>query len=119
MNDNRFHTFTLPFPVSVNALYGGGSGQQRFKSKKYKAWLASCPYMPPLNLPLVTIHYMLYFPDHRPRDAENFIKCCSDFLVAQRVIADDNWTVIQDMRITPCGVDKINPRVVIFIVDKR
>ena len=34
---------SLPFPPSINALYGGGSGQRRFPSKKYKAWLAAVP----------------------------------------------------------------------------
>ncbi len=33
----------LPLPPSVNSAYGQAGGRQRFKSKKYRDWLASCP----------------------------------------------------------------------------
>lgn len=35
----------LPFPPTVNSLFGGGSKQKRFPSKKYKAWKAACPQL--------------------------------------------------------------------------
>lgn len=106
---------TLPFPVSVNALYGGGGGQQRFPSKRYKAWLLSCPKLEPMKYESVIIYYSFYFPDKRARDTANYEKAVTDYLVKQQVIIDDNWTVIKHMSLTPCGVDKLKPRVEVII----
>lgn len=108
--------FTLPFPVSVNAMYNGGSKQQRFKSAKYKAWLKSCPPMRTLNLTNVTIHYNFYMPDDRSRDTCNLEKGVSDYLVSQGVLIDDSWQHIKQMTLTPMGIDRANPRVEIEIV---
>lgn len=106
------HIFiTLPFPVSVNALYGGGSGQKRFPSKKYKAWLASCPTLKPHKIIKAMAVYRFFVPDNRDRDLENNVKCVSDYLVKQQVIIDDCWKVIPDLWISFGGVDKKNPRV--------
>ena len=108
-------TITLPFPVSVNQLYAGGSGQKRFPGKKYIAWLKSCPSLEPLGLDSVSVHYKYYFPEARSRDTENYVKCVSDYLVKEGVLKDDNWLIIKDMRITPMGIDRKNPRVVVNI----
>lgn len=109
---------TLPFPVTVNALYGGGSGQQRFPSKRYKAWLKSCPILEQHRFDNVKIWYMFYFPDHRSRDTMNYEKCVTDYLVKQKVIIDDNWKIIKDSHITPMVVCKENPRVEIRILSQ-
>lgn len=107
--------FTLPFPPSVNAMFGGGSKQQRFPSKKYKAWLANCPKLPALELERVALTYYFYFPDHRERDTENYVKAVSDYLVKQSVIKNDSWKHITKMVLMPMGVDKTRPRVEIDI----
>lgn len=106
---------TLPFPPSVNALYGGGSNQRRFPSKKYKAWLASCPELESAKLKSVTIEYNFYFPDNRNRDSENYIKALGDYLVNEGVLEDDNWRVVQKMTLNPMGIDRKNARVEIII----
>ena len=106
---------TLPFPVSVNQLYNGGSKQQRFPSKKYKEWLRLCPRLNPYKFDSVKIHYCYYFPEARSRDTENYIKCVSDYLVKESVLIDDNYNVIKEMTITPMGIDREKPRVEIFI----
>jgi Holliday junction resolvase RusA-like endonuclease len=111
--------FSLPLPPSVNALYGNRTGQQRFKSKKYKAWLAEC------ELPLrgggvtpqggvVELTYTYYFPDKRSRDCENYVKAVSDFLVAQQIIQDDDCFHVPKLTIIFGGIDK-NSRVEIEI----
>ncbi len=106
------HIFiTLPFPVSVNALYGGGSGQQRFKNPKYKAWLAACPILKPYKIKKAMACYRFFMPDNRERDIDNLTKCVSDYLVKQQVIIDDNWKVIPDLWLSSGGIDKKNPRV--------
>lgn len=107
---------TLPFPPSVNSLFGGGSAQKRFPSKQYKAWLASCPKLDAHQFDGVILFYKYFFPDNRARDTENYVKAVSDYLVKTGVIRDDCWQCIQNMQITPCGIDKTNPRVEITVV---
>lgn len=108
--------FTLPFPPSVNALYGGGSAQRRFKSKGYKAWEAKCPELAPLviNKPVrITLTYFL--PDKRARDLDNYGKAVFDRLVHDNVILDDNFNILREIHIRFGGIDKGNPRVEIEI----
>lgn len=107
---------TLPFPVSVNQLYGGGSGQKRFPSKKYKSWLASCPILPAYNFDGVDLFYKYFYPDNRERDAENYVKAVSDYLVKRGVIRDDCWQCVRTLQISSGGIDKNNPRVEITVM---
>lgn len=111
------YKITLPFPPSVNALYGGGSGQKRFASKKYVHWLNIVPAIEPLKKERVDITYCLYFPDKRVRDSMNFLKCVDDYMVKCQFIIDDSWEYIKKQTIIPMGIDKKNPRIEIFIVD--
>jgi Holliday junction resolvase RusA-like endonuclease len=107
----------LPFPISVNSAYGGGSGQRRFKSKRLKEWLAKCPKLfpiPELGYP-VRITYKFYWPDKRQRDGQNYIKVVTDYLVDQGVIKDDSYEYIAAECWEHGGVDKDNPRVEIEI----
>lgn len=85
----------LPFPPSVNSLYGGGSKQRRFKSKKYKEWEASCPdiSLGRLSVP-VHIHYHFYPPSNHKRDGANYMKAPLDYVVSAGVLPDDNWNVV-------------------------
>lgn len=110
---------TLPFPISVNRMLGGGSGQQRFKSKAYKDWLIKANRMykdtPYIQGP-VKIHYDFYAPTKREFDCSNMIKVLEDFIVSKAVLDDDNCNVIQKFSVEFRGVDKINPRVEISII---
>ena len=107
---------TLPFPPSVNSLYGGGSAQKRFPSKKYKEWLLLCPKLTAHGQNSVHLTYKYYFKDNRDRDCENFCKAVSDYLVKQKVIEDDNWKVVKSLTLIPMGIDRLNPRVEIEIL---
>jgi Holliday junction resolvase RusA-like endonuclease len=111
------HKFILPFPPSVNGLYGGGSGQKRFPSKKYKAWLAQCPELTycGLNQPLI-INYKFSWPDLRIRDGQNYMKAPLDYLVNQGVLKDDNWTIVIGETWSHTGIDRKNSRVEIEII---
>lgn len=108
-------SFNLPFPPSVNGLFGGGSGQKRFPSRQYKQWKDACPRLPRTNFDQVSITYTFYFPDNRVRDCENYVKACSDHLVKYGVIRDDCWQCIREMHLIPGGIDKYNARVEIVI----
>lgn len=110
------HKITLPFPPSVNGLYGGGSGQKRFPSKRYKAWLAKCPHLDPLLISRpITVYYTFAWPDKRLRDGQNFMKAVLDYLVNCRVIQDDNYNIVISETWKHIGVDKGNPRVEVEI----
>lgn len=106
---------TLPFPPSVNALFGGGSKQKRFPSKQYKAWLAACQELPPLEIDYCSIVYEFYFPDNTERDSHNYIKAVMDYLIKQKVIVNDSWKHIAHEVIMPMGIDRKDPRVEVTI----
>jgi Holliday junction resolvase RusA-like endonuclease len=104
--------FSLPFPPSVNSLFGGGSAQKRFKSKKYKEWEKSCPVIPMVMLDKpVTITLTYFLPDMRLRDIDNYSKAVIDKMVNDGVLMDDNFKIIQELIARFGGVDKGNPRV--------
>jgi crossover junction endodeoxyribonuclease RusA len=109
---------TLPFPPSVNSLYGGGSGQKRFKSKTYKAWEVSCSILANAEgclAGIYSIKYTFYLPDKRKRDLTNYLKAPEDYLVSQCILLDDNHEIVQRTVAQFGGIDKGNPRVEIEI----
>lgn len=113
---------TLPFPPSVNSLFGGGSNQKRFPSAKYKDWIRSCPDLKSLNLSqILHIVYTFTFPDKRKRDLSNLTKAPEDFLVNQRVIEDDHWGIVGKITLQHIGIDKNNPnvRIQIYPIDSE
>lgn len=86
---------TLPFPISMNALYAGKG--RRFKSKRYQKWeiaatnalrYQSWNSFPP-NTPLQAI-YRFGRPDKRVRDLCNLEKAISDLIVHAGIIDDDS-----------------------------
>jgi crossover junction endodeoxyribonuclease RusA len=110
---------TLPFPPSVNGLFGGGSKQRRFPSKQYKAWQQASPdlILPEdgmIDYP-VAITYTFYLPDKRKRDLSNYIKAPEDYLVKHCIIEDDNHTIVVKTILEFGGIDRDNPRVEISI----
>ena len=116
----------LPLPPSVNGLYGGGSGQQRFKSKAYKAWLIESSFaaknqdltLEDFHKGKVELTYTFYFPDKRARDLCNYEKATTDFLVAEKFIEDDNCFIVPKVTILFGGIDK-NSRVEVRIKKAR
>lgn len=108
----------LPFPVSVNKAYGGGSGQQRYKSTAYKEWEKKAARLynkiKTITDP-VKIEYLFFLPDRKSRDLSNFIKVTEDFLVKRGIILDDNYQCVPEFRASFGGYDKAFPRVEITI----
>lgn len=86
---------TLPFPVSVNALYAGMG--RRHKSKRYQRWEIAAnnalryqkwtPYPKEITLQAI---YRFGRPDKRTRDLCNLEKAISDLLVHAGIIHDDS-----------------------------
>jgi crossover junction endodeoxyribonuclease RusA len=118
LRSSIIYSCTLPFPPSVNSLFGGGSAQKRFPSKKYKDWRASCPRLDPLGISTpCLVRYTFWLPDNRKRDLSNYLKAPEDYLVSQRVLVDDNHEIVAGVLLEFGGVDKANARVEIDIID--
>ena len=86
---------SLPFPVSVNAMFADGK-TRRHKSQRYADWLLEAGYAlnrqkPPPVPGKVVIHYELQDGrDKRERDCFNFEKGVTDLLVTHGVIERDS-----------------------------
>jgi hypothetical protein len=86
---------TLPFPVSVNAMFADGK-TRRHKSQRYCDWLLEAGYA--LNVqrpPKITGPYHITYAfqegqDRRERDAFNLEKGVTDLLVKHGVVQGDS-----------------------------
>lgn len=87
-------------------MFGNRTGQQRFKSKKYKAWLANCPKLEPKKYKKIALRYTFYFPDKRQRDLSNYLKAPEDYLVSQGFIEDDNFNCVYSIQLVFGGIEK-------------
>lgn len=87
----------LPFPPSVNSLYGnGGNKRGRHKTQAYDAWikLASVGIKDSHRMGLgpYSLSICLEPPDKkRSRDLGNLEKAVSDLLVMHGVVKDDRY----------------------------
>lgn len=109
---------TLPFPPSVNGMFAQNkkNAKLRFKTKEYKAWLASCPELDDYKCDgQCTISYLIFFPDDRIRDGQNYMKAPLDYLCAQGVIEDDNRRIVKGEQWIDGDIDRDNPRIVITV----
>ncbi len=86
--------FLLPFPPSVNAAYQVSRGR-RCKGVKVLLWEQQASHA--INkqnvLPYTdrcTLVYELNHPDNRVRDAANYEKSTTDFLVAKGILQGDD-----------------------------
>lgn len=58
---------------------------------------------------------VFYMPTRRRTDLTNLIEAAHDVLVAGKILADDNYTIIASVDGSRVMVDKSNPRTEIFI----
>ncbi len=58
---------------------------------------------------------VFYMPTRRRTDLTNLIEAAHDVLVAGKILADDNYTIIASVDGSRVMVDKENPRTEIFI----
>lgn len=102
--------FILPFPPSVNTAYNmrqlkckktGKTKLVRSKSLKVKKWLEHCKQA--IDQQHITqqmdercvVIYELNHPDLRERDAANYEKYTTDFIVQAGILRDDNRQYIK------------------------
>lgn len=91
--------FILPFPPSVNSAYKMSRGK-RCKSEKVLAWEKEARNWLNLQniLPVLErcyIVYDLHHPDNRARDAANYEKHTTDFLVTNGILHGDERRYIK------------------------
>jgi Holliday junction resolvase RusA-like endonuclease len=93
---------TLPFPVSVNAMFADGLSR-RVKSQKYCDWIIEAGYAlnrqhPAQIFGQVELKYEVEEkPDKIRRDVENYAKGVSDLLVKHKIILADDNTVVRKL----------------------
>ena len=98
---------TLPFPVSVNAMYSNGKSG-RFKSPRYEAWLIEAGYALMVQRPArikgpVTLSYEVQDgSDGRRRDIGNLEKGPTDLLVAHGIIEGDHDQIVREINLRWC-----------------
>jgi len=100
IKDGRPVTVTLPFPVSVNSMFGQAPGKQRYPSQAYKAWQESAEWMiasskPPRVPGQVHLLFELAETDKRQRDLTNYLKGPEDMLVKHGIIDGDHSSVVR------------------------
>jgi Holliday junction resolvase RusA-like endonuclease len=57
-----------------------------------------------------SVSITFYVPDNRRRDLSNMAESVMDLLVDCKIIKDDCWQCVPELRIISGGIDKANPR---------
>lgn len=88
-------------------------------SKRYLEWeeqrLKELENTPPVPWECVSIEVQIYFPDKRRSDSQNKAESLFDLLTAAKIIPDDDWTVLRDIRLVAMGVNRQKPGALIII----
>ena len=112
--------FFLPLPPTVNSMYGGGSRQRRFKTKKYRAWCEQaeilCKSVPKVEQYPVMLIIKIIWPDNRSCDLSNRIKAIEDILVNTGVLKDDDRKHIAALSVVDGGVDRVRAGAYVRII---
>jgi hypothetical protein len=82
-------------------------------SAKYKEWHkdASEQLPKPDNQEYHNIHCTFYAPNKRKFDLSNKFESVADLLVDNKIIEDDNWSILENVVMLFGGVCPQNPRV--------
>jgi len=95
---------TLPFPVSVNAMFADGK-TRRHKSQRYADWIVEASWALKVQRPMpvpgpVKITYEFQEGrDNRRRDAFNLEKGVTDLLVYFGIIEADHDLILREGRV--------------------
>lgn len=87
-------------------------------SERYKQYERDAAWFIPkgkhINAP-VNIKCLFYMPDRRKVDLTNLLEAIDDILVKARLLADDNYTVVESHDGSRVLYDKHRPRTEIYI----
>lgn len=111
-------TLTLPFPLSVNAIWRSVNGRTILSSagRKYRQSVAAAVRQQQsvsFGSERLQVLIELYEPDRRRRDLDNACKALLDGLQAANVFDDDSQVDV--LAIVRRGVDRQNPRAMVTI----
>lgn len=93
-------TLSLPFPISVNSMFGQASRHQRYPMPRYKIWKDEASarlreQKPGRITGPVHLHYTFAFKSNA--DLANYEKGVTDILVSEGVIIDDTMTIVRSI----------------------
>jgi Holliday junction resolvase RusA-like endonuclease len=101
----QWRSFTLPAPISTNALTRNVAGKGRVKTQAYKDWiaLASLELRRQLRpMPRCPGPFHLDILVSGPGDIDNVVKCIPDLLKREGVIVDDKPQYMVDLHVRYC-----------------
>ena len=93
---------TLPFPISVNAMFADGK-TRRHKSQRYCDWILEAGYalnkqrVIPVRGPVKLTYEVQDGKDGRRRDIGNLEKGCTDLLVEHGIIEADHDLIVREL----------------------
>ena len=93
---------TLPFPVSVNAMFADGK-TRRHKSQRYADWIQEAGWtlksqrVIPVRGPVKLMYEVQEGKDNRRRDIANLEKGCTDLLVEFGIIEADHDLIVREL----------------------
>jgi Holliday junction resolvase RusA-like endonuclease len=96
--------FTLPFPISINAMFSDGK-HRRFRSQRYDTWImeatAEIYRQRPKKItgPVTLLYEIQEGRDNRKRDLGNLEKCCTDLLVSHGIIQADDGSIVREIKL--------------------
>jgi Holliday junction resolvase RusA-like endonuclease len=94
---------TLPFPISVNAMFADGK-TRRHKSQRYAEWVLEAGWMlrkqrpQPVKGQVEILYEVQDGKDNRRRDLVNLEKGCTDLLVEHGIIEADHDLILREVR---------------------
>ena len=93
-------------------------------SKNYREWHEEQSwlikkYIPKQPIKKCKIEMAFYSGDKRLYDLSNKAESAMDFLVDNKIIEDDNYSICSELLLKFGGIDKINPRVEIEIYEEE
>ena len=95
-------TITLPFPISVNAMFADGK-TRRVKSQRYADWVQEAGWelkrqrVIPVRGPVKLTYEVQDGKDERRRDIANLEKGCTDLLVEHGIIEADHDLIVREL----------------------
>jgi Holliday junction resolvase RusA-like endonuclease len=112
----RSYYLEIPtIPPSLNELMGSN---HMATWRKKQEWYSELDYFdsikPDKPIEKAVVWLLYVFKSNRRRDADNLMKVVLDALVDRGWLADDSLDNV-DVRVRKLGVDRLNPRTLIYI----
>jgi len=112
-------TGRIPSKKNSKRIVRFGKRSAIISSKDYVAWHKTASVqllgIKPISEPIKKISVRFWWADARKTDLSNKFESLADLLVDNKIISDDNYTVIPIVTLASMGIDRKNPRAEIKI----